>query len=594
MSEIRTNCSICSLACPLVLRDGRRSPIFTGESILSLDWDDSEDSKYGGSLCARGAAIVEFVVHPDRVNYPTVLGERTSYAAALEEAAKSLTAIREEAGGDAIAVLLGENLTAEEAALARRFAEKALETENIALIAPDDVPMFRAYLDCDLSSLSPAGGRPEGERRVYLMFGDPFSEHPCTAKDVLAGKNSGRGNEIIAVGPEKNHTAWFAGRHLACNPGGDTAVAAGLLKAAAAVTGSALVPPLKKLVDAIEWKDIERIGGVSRDDIEEAAGSMLGAAHVETYVSNLFGRFGDPTLTSVFAEALTRICPGESRYEPQFVLQNTWGIYSSSGAGNPGKVLEKIGGGKIQALVLLGLDLFSVYPASPIEKALRDNKFTVATQLFRGQTAERANVVIPAAALVEKKGTVQPSFDEEIERADVIDPIGGTVSDERFLLDLARKMGVDLEAGKAESKASRSSCEDFTADWAAYSERMRALDNVDTVLIPWSEAVHVADGSLSRNFLWSRITCPEPYILLSKEYADEAGISGGDLVAVSSDGGETVLEAKVTDKLSGRTVAAPVHFPAVRRLFPWNLDERHGEIRLGPVPVELSRQSEKS
>ena len=75
MSEIRNNCSICSLACPLILSGGGRSPIFTNESVLKLDWDDSEDSKYGGSLCARGAAMVEFISHPDRPNYPFVLGE---------------------------------------------------------------------------------------------------------------------------------------------------------------------------------------------------------------------------------------------------------------------------------------------------------------------------------------------------------------------------------------------------------------------------------------------------------------------------------------------------------------------------------------
>jgi len=32
----------------------------------------------------------------------------------------------------------------------------------------------------------------------------------------------------------------------------------------------------------------------------------------------------------------------------------------------------------------------------------------------------------------------------------------------------------------------------------------------------------------------------------------------------------------------------------VRKLFPWKLDERHGEISLAPVAVTLGRQSEKS
>jgi len=39
--------------------------------------------------------------------------------------------------------------------------------------------------------------------------------------------------------------------------------------------------------------------------------------------------------------------------------------------------------------------------------------------------------------------------------------------------------------------------------------------------------------------------------------------------------------------------AATIHFPAVRKLFPWKLNERTGEIMLGPVPVRLGRQSGK-
>ncbi len=595
MSEIRSNCSICSLACPLILKGGGRSPIFTNKSILSLEWDDSEDSKYGGSLCARGAAMVEFVSHPDRLNYPFVLGERSTYEAAVKEAAKNLSVVKGEAGGDAIGVMIGDNLTNEEAALALKFARDVIGTENIALMAPDDVPLFRAWMEYDLSGLGPAGQKPVGEKQVFLLVGDPFSEHPCTARAVAAGKYAGRGNEVIAIGPEKNHSAWFANRHLRCRPGGEPAVLAGLLKAAAAKSGARLTGELGKLIGSLDWNEIERLGGISRDDLEGAAGSMLGAASVETYVSNIFGRFGAPGLTSILAEAVTRICPGETVFNAQFVQQNTWGIYSVlAGAGN-GKALANIASGGVQAFVLLGLDPASVFPAAPVEKALRNSKFTVATQLFRGQAASGANVVIPAATLVEKKGTVSPSFGEDIVREETIAPLAGTVSDGQFLTDLAKEMGVGLAAASVERKTARTGAgESLAADWAGYAAEIKSLENADTVLIPWSEAVHAADGSISRNLLWSKITCPEPELMVSRQIAEEMNISDGDLLKVVSEGGEAVLAARPTGKLEGKTVAATIHFPSVRKLFPWKLNERHGEISLAPVAVTLGRQSEKN
>lgn len=593
MSEIRGNCSFCSLACPLILRGGRRGPIFTKDALLTLDWDTSEDSKYGGSLCARGCAVAEFVGHPKRINYPFVLGERSTLEAAITETAKSLAAVKKESGGDGIGMLLGDNLTTEEAALCVRFAREVLETENIALFAPDDIPIFRARAACDLAGVAPAGPAPDGDRAVTLVIGDAFSEHPCTAKIVLPDKYGARGNEVIVVSPESNHTAWFANRHLRCRPGGEAAVTAGLLKAAAA--NATLTDELKAFVGGLEWGTIETLGGVSRDDITGAAKSMLGAARVRTYLSNIFGRFGEPALTALFAETLTAVCPGEREFAPLFVQQNTYGIYAALDGSTGGAVLEALAKDELKALMILGFDLFSVYPAAPVEKALREKKFTVSTQLFWGQTAARSNVVIPAAGLIEKKGTVLPAFDEELVRRETIDPPGGTVTDAEFLMALAREMGVELSPAAAASSAPKreSACISLADDWSAYREAQGALDAADTVLIPWSEPVHAADGALSRNFHWSTVTCPEPLLMVSPETAAEKKLADGDRATVSTEGGEVSLKVKVTDKLQGNVVGGTIHFPDVRKLFPWKLDSRYNEIVLGPVPVAVTGRSEK-
>jgi predicted molibdopterin-dependent oxidoreductase YjgC len=372
MKELKANCSFCSLACPIVLRGGEREPIFTGRSLLSVDWDKGKDSKYGGSVCARGNAVAEFLTHPRRVNCPFILGERSNIAAVVGETAKSLTEIRREFGNDAIGVLLGENLTNEEAALAVGFARDVLRTTNIALFAPDDTPLFRAWLTRDFSKVKAAGPKPAGERVVSLIIGDSFTEHPCTAKQVLPGKYGTRGSEVIVVSPEVSHTAWFANRHLRCAPGGETAVVAGLLKAAADKTNAPLAPELKAILAGMDWSALERLSGVSKDAIAGAAGSMLGAAKVTTYFSNIFGRIAASALALSFAEALTNICPGERSFVPQFVQQNTWGIYSVLAAAGRSDCLKKLAGSELKAIIALGLDLFSVYPAAPIEKAMRD------------------------------------------------------------------------------------------------------------------------------------------------------------------------------------------------------------------------------
>ncbi len=595
MKELKANCSLCSLACPLILRGGERSPIFTNASLLSVDWDEEKGSKYGGSLCARGNGVAEFLTHPKRVNYAFVLGERTSLTAAVRETAKSLAAIKREHGGGSIGVLIGENLTNEEAALALALARDVIGTNNIALFAPDDMPMFRAYLERDFSGVRPAGPKPAGDRVVSLLIGDSFTEHPCTAKLVTPGKYASRGSEVIVVSPEISHTAWFANRHLRCKAGGETAVVAGLLKAAADKTNAPLVPELKKIIQGIDWKEIERVGGVSHETIAAAASSMLGAAKVTTYVSNIFARIGAPALTASFAEALTNLCPGDRLFIPQFVQQNTWGIYSVLSAAGESPCLRKLADQELKALVILGFDLFSAYPAAPIEKAMREKKFTVTTQLFWNQTAERANVVIPAAALMEKRGTVSPAFGEDLVRVDVMPPISGSVTDAFFLTAVAREMGGELgsETTPRRRTERRASVDGMVEEWAEYTGAMEELGAAPITLIPWSEAVHVADGSVSRNLYWSHQTCPDPKLFVSKEIAAEFGLEKGDRVGVAAEQVELVLPVVVTGKLAGRTVAATIHFPAVRKLFPWRLNGRNGDVVLGPIAVRLTRQSEK-
>lgn len=590
MKELKGNCSLCSLACPLVIAGGERGPIFGPDALHSVDWDRSPGSKFGGSLCARGNAAAELLSHPRRINYPFMLGERTSIAAAVRETARSLADVKAAHGAGSIGVLLGENLTIEEAALAARFARETLGTGNIALFAPDDAPLFRAHLARDFSGVKPAGPKPAGDRVVSLVFGDPFSEHPCTAKEILPGRYGTRGSEVIVVSPETNHTAWFSNRHLRCAPGGEAAVAAGLLKAASERAKAELPAGLKQLLDKADWSEIERLGGVSRDALGAAAQSMLGAAKVSVYVSNIFGRFAAPGLVYSFAEALCGLMPGERAFAAQFVQQNTWGVYSALAASGSGDCIRKLADAELRALLILGLDLFSAYPAAPIEKAMREKRFTVTTQMFWNQTAERANIVIPAASLMEKPGTVSPAFGEDLVRTDAPKPIAGCITDGEFLHMLAREMGSDLSAAAPARRTARAASTDgLSVEWAEYLAGQKDLGGAEVVLIPWSEAVHAADGAASRNFHWSEITCPDAALMVSEELAGALKIAKGDRVDVSTAGGEIVLAAEVTKRLSGKVAAATIHFPAVRKLFPWRLSAA-GEIALGPTAAKLGRQ----
>jgi hypothetical protein len=152
-------------------------------------------------------------------------------------------------------------------------------------------------------------------------------------------------------------------------------------------------------------------------------------------------------------------------------------------------------------------------------------------------------------------------------------------------------MGVKLGAVQAPSQPSRSaSCGWIVGEWSGYLGFLKELNLADTVLLPLSDPVHVGDGSLSRKFHWSGVTCPGPLLMIGEELAAEIGVGDGDTVTVASDTGKAALEVRRTEKLSGKTVAATIHFPEVRKLFPWKLDENTGEIYLTPISVRIERE----
>jgi len=598
MREIKANCSFCSLACPLIFKGGVRAPVFTAESLMSVDWDRSEGSEYQGSLCARGNAAASFVSSPERLNYPLVLGERTDFAAAVKEAASELSSIKEKEGSGSIGVLLGGNLTAEEACLAGKFAREVLETEKVMLMAPDDVPLFRGWFQSDLSSIKPAGSKPEGNRKATLIIGDTFADHPCTARSVLEDRYGGRGNDLTVVSPNTTNTAWFATRHLQCNPGGEAAAALGLLKAAAEKSGADLPGALKKLIGDTGWNEIERLSGIKSDIIIEAAESMLGAAKVTTYISNLFGRIGAPAMAEVAAEAFTRLCPGDAEFTTQFVQQNSLGVHAALDVTDRKKVLSSLVEGNLKGLVILGLDLMSEYPAPAVEKAIREDTFTLATQMFRGTTAERANVVIPAASLSEKEGTVRPEFGKEIVRdaSSILTPPGGVFTDGEFLEALSSEMGreVKLEEKPSARMERSGNMEWISGEWSDYAAEMKKLDGADIVMIPLSDPVHVGNGAMSRHFSWSRRTSPEPVLVIPPGLSGELGISDGDTARAETEGGRSSFRVKVSGRIGEGTVGVYVHFPEARKLFPWKLNGEMGELNLMPVGVNITAEEKKS
>ena len=127
MRHILTTCVYCGCGCGLYLKEVRGK--VTGVS-PSLKHPVSR-----GNLCVKGWHIHEFIHSKERLTTPLIRKNGSLVPASWEEAldltASKLSKIRDEVGGDGLAVMASAKCTNEENYLLQKFTRAVLGTNNI-------------------------------------------------------------------------------------------------------------------------------------------------------------------------------------------------------------------------------------------------------------------------------------------------------------------------------------------------------------------------------------------------------------------------------------------------------------------------------
>ena len=112
------------------------------------------------------------------------------------------------------------------------------------------------------------------------------------------------------------------------------------------------------------------------------------------------------------------------------------------------EMLEAAQNGRLKAMYIVGENPVRSLPASShVTKALKSLEFLVVQELFLTETAQLADVVLPACSYAEKSGTFTNSegFVQKVRRG--LDPIGDSRPDWEILSAISVLMGYPLEYG---------------------------------------------------------------------------------------------------------------------------------------------------
>ena len=490
--SVTTTCPYCGVGCGIIAQ------VDDNDQIIEM-LDDPNNQSSLGMLCVKGRFGYTFVTHEDRITTPLIRRDGVLEPATWDEALEYVVERLAEYRGDSFGTLCSAKATNEDGYIQQKFSRLVMQSNNIdhctRLCHAPSVEAMLTSLGSGATSNSYIDYEEAG--CLVIVGSDANSNHPVAASRMRRAVIE-RGAKLIVINPRRIDMCDYAEVWLRPRPGTDVA----LLNAMAKVIvdeGLADEPFVEnRTEDYEEWHAIidkytlqyaEEITGVSAADIAQAAriyaqppfsGSCLiwgmgitqhtngtANAHSLLNLAMVAGQMGKPGsgISPLRGQNNVQGCgdagclpnsfPGYQVLTDESVakFQSAWGNHQlpSEHGMVVTDMVENITNGRIRAMYVTGENpLLSEPDLHHTEEAFRALEFLVVQDIFLHETAQIADVVLPATTFAEKDGTFTNS-ERRVQRVrKVIEPIGESRPDWEIFCELGRSLSNKLDLGVAD------------------------------------------------------------------------------------------------------------------------------------------------
>jgi len=444
MNHVATICTHCGDGCKTTL--GVRS---TSDGSEIVRGDNRDKSGINGDfLCNKGRYAFDFANSGERITQPLVRqanGEMKAvgWEEALTLVGKTFAELRDARGGKSIGVIGGNRLTNEEAYLLQKFARSVLHTNNIDHHRTADYVAFA-------QALAGTTGRTASLRdtltakAVLLVGGDPTNQSPATAWNLRTAVRL-NGAKLFIANTAEIKLRRQAKAFLKVSEFGYGALAAYLAgDAAAGQAAAADEATLSAFRDALK----------AEENLLILFGSELRGAELKrwidlglTHAGAKFALLGDYANSRGAADLglLPDMLPGYTPIgevdteSPTSAMPREYGSPTTPGL-DLLEIFDAAGSGNLSALYVVGSNPVARYGVDP--NTLKGT-FVVVQDMFLTETAALADVVLPAANLYEKSGSVTNSYGD-VQQVKKAADRAGVRSDFEMIVRIADKMGADV------------------------------------------------------------------------------------------------------------------------------------------------------
>ncbi len=383
----------------------------------------------GEFLCAKGRFGFDFTAHPERVRQPLVRRNGTlepaSWEDALEEVARRLKQAHGAHGPAAIGVIGSNRTTNEENYLLSRFARVTLGTNNLDHHRTADYAGLAAALGPAATDSLATMADVYNANAVLLVANDATNQNPLVAWQIRTAVRhhdarlyviNGRASKIhrqaklvveVAKGGERQALRWLAAEQGQFDP----------------KTTEALVQ-LKAAIEA--ENDVVVVFGA---EIQGAAIRDLVSFSARFRGKTKFMALGDYSNSrgasdmGILPDRLPGYAPlADSAERARF--GKLWGgeISAAPGLAAPAMMQAAVAG-KLKVLYVVGANPVKTFGVSGAGR-IAGLELLVVQDMFLTETAQLADVVLPAASSYEKDGTLTNTAGEVQLTHRAIDPQG--------------------------------------------------------------------------------------------------------------------------------------------------------------------------
>jgi formate dehydrogenase alpha subunit len=642
----RTVCTYCGVGCQIDLNVNPKT-----NRIVKVTTEPEYIPNHG-NLCVKGKFGMEFVGHPDRLTTPLIRRngafEPATWQQALALIAEKLKKIKSETGPDSIAGLSSAKCTNEDNYVFQKFTRAAIGTNNVDHCAR----LCHASTVAGLARAFGSGAMTNSidefrsAKCIFIIGSNTSEAHPVIALGIkeAAVRN---GAKLIVADPREIELVRYARLHLQQRPGTDVALVNAMMNVI--IEENLLdkdfveqrTEDFEKAAEVIREMTpemAEKITTVPAERIREAARTFataesasivfsMGITQHTTGTDNVLSLANLSMLTGNVGKesagvnplrgqnnvqgacdlgALPNVYPGYQSVEDDAIrakFEKAWGVKLPSKKGlTVVEIFHAIEKGSVRALYMMGENPALSDPnLNRTRKALKKVEFLVSQDVFLSESAQYADVVLPAFSFAEKDGTFT-NTERRVQRLrKAVNPPGRARDDWKIVCDVAAALGYAMHYENA------SQIMDEIASVSPIYGGM-SFERIETVGLQWpcpgkdhpgtkylhkgkftrgkgkfhpvpfKEPAELPDkdfpfvlstgrvlyqfhtGTLTRKVPAINQVSPTGYVEIHVQDAEKHGIGDGDPVEVSTPRGTVVTKARVGTTVARGWLFMPFHF----------------------------------